>query len=172
MPSVVRPTSEVRAELSQITRRFDAGDGKPVFFGSHRRPQAVLVPFATWERLQADAEDESVDSTRSSTAASRYASNRPYASPPSDLSSLRGKRSGVVRLPKHLDWGPGRSYQVEDTRQRRALDEVVLQEAGSPAELVKYVNGHLLSHDWEHLRLPSRVRALWEQRFPSLTTTA
>jgi hypothetical protein len=55
---VVVPTSEVRAALGQITKRFDAGDPEPVFFGSHRRTQAVLVPIATWEKLLAHAEDE------------------------------------------------------------------------------------------------------------------
>lgn len=58
MAEAVVPTSEVRAALGQITRRFDAGDTDPVFFGSHRRVQAVLVPIATWERLLAHAEDE------------------------------------------------------------------------------------------------------------------
>lgn len=51
-------TSEVRAALGKITRRFDDGDTEPVFFGSHRRTQAVLVPIATWEKLLEHAEDE------------------------------------------------------------------------------------------------------------------
>jgi len=54
----VIPTSEVRAALGQITKRFDAGDTEPVFFGSHRRAQAVLVPITTWEKLVAHAEDQ------------------------------------------------------------------------------------------------------------------
>jgi hypothetical protein len=58
MAETVVPTSEVRAALGQITKRFDAGDPEPVFFGSHRRAQAVLVPIATWEKLLAYAEDE------------------------------------------------------------------------------------------------------------------
>jgi antitoxin StbD len=58
MTDVVVPTSQVRAALGKITRRFDAGDSEPVFFGSHRRVQAVLVPIATWEKLLAHAEDE------------------------------------------------------------------------------------------------------------------
>ena len=58
MAETVVPTSEVRAALGQITKRFDAGDTEPVFFGSHRRTQAVLVPIATWEKLLAHAEDE------------------------------------------------------------------------------------------------------------------
>lgn len=58
MPQDVIPTSEVRAALGKITKRFDAGDTEPVFFGSHRRTQAVLVPIATWEKLLQHAEDE------------------------------------------------------------------------------------------------------------------
>lgn len=57
MAASVVTTSEVRAALSQITRRFDEGDTEPVFFGSHRRAQAVLVPITTWEKLLAHAED-------------------------------------------------------------------------------------------------------------------
>lgn len=58
MAQDVVPTSEVRAALGKITKRFDAGDTEPVFFGSHRRTQAVLVPIATWEKLLEHAEDE------------------------------------------------------------------------------------------------------------------
>jgi hypothetical protein len=54
----VLPTSEVRAALGKITKGFDAGDIDPVFFGSHRRTQAVIVPIAVWEKLLAYAEDE------------------------------------------------------------------------------------------------------------------
>ena len=52
------PTSEVRAALGKITKGFDAGDTDPVFFGSHRRTQAVIVPIAVWEKLLAHAQDE------------------------------------------------------------------------------------------------------------------
>jgi hypothetical protein len=58
MAQDVVPTSEVRATLGQITKRFDEGDTEPVFFGSHRRTQAVLVPIATWEGLLEHAENE------------------------------------------------------------------------------------------------------------------
>jgi len=51
-------TSEARAALSQIAARFDAGEVEPVVFGSHRRAQAVIVPFEVWEKLLAQAEDE------------------------------------------------------------------------------------------------------------------
>lgn len=76
MAETVLPTSEVRAALGQITRRFDAGDPEPVFFGSHRRAQAVLVPIATWEKLLAYAEDElDLDLARR-----RLAERRPWLS--------------------------------------------------------------------------------------------
>jgi antitoxin StbD len=51
-------TGEARDALHQIARRFDAGDGEPVYFGSHRRAQGVIVPVATWEKLLEQAEDE------------------------------------------------------------------------------------------------------------------
>jgi antitoxin StbD len=54
----VLPTGEVRAALGKITKGFDAGEIEPVFFGSHRRTQAVIVPIAVWEKLLAHAEDE------------------------------------------------------------------------------------------------------------------
>lgn len=76
MGEAVVPTSEVRASLSQITKRFDAGDPEPVFFGSHRRAQAVLVPIATWEKLLAHAEDDvDLDLARR-----RLADRRPWLS--------------------------------------------------------------------------------------------
>lgn len=57
MTSVVS-TGEARESLHQIARGFDAGVGEPVYFGSHRRAQAVIVPVAVWERLLEHAEDD------------------------------------------------------------------------------------------------------------------
>ncbi|MGI8625817.1 MAG: hypothetical protein ACR2J5_04485 [Geodermatophilaceae bacterium] len=51
-------TGEVRDTLHQIARRFDAGQGEPVYFGSHRRAQGVIVPVELWELLLEQAEDE------------------------------------------------------------------------------------------------------------------
>jgi len=54
----VQPTNEVRARLNKITAEFDQGgaDADPVVFGSHRRPQAVLLSWAAWTRLRGAAE--------------------------------------------------------------------------------------------------------------------
>lgn len=49
---------EAREALHRIARRFDAGEGEPVYFGSHRRAQGVIVPVAVWEKLLEAAEDE------------------------------------------------------------------------------------------------------------------
>jgi PHD/YefM family antitoxin component YafN of YafNO toxin-antitoxin module len=51
-------TGEARDALHRIAKQFDAGDGEPVYFGSHRRAQGVIVPVDVWERLLEQAEDE------------------------------------------------------------------------------------------------------------------
>jgi PHD/YefM family antitoxin component YafN of YafNO toxin-antitoxin module len=51
-------TGEARDALHRIAKRFDAGDGEPVYFGSHRRAQGVIVPVDVWENLLEQAEDE------------------------------------------------------------------------------------------------------------------
>jgi hypothetical protein len=44
--------------LHQIAKRFDEGDGEPVYFGSHRRVQGVIFPVDVWETILEQAEDE------------------------------------------------------------------------------------------------------------------
>ncbi|MFY2861262.1 hypothetical protein ACOJVU_16295 [Mycobacterium sp. THU-M104] len=51
-------TGEARDALHKIAQRFDAGEGEPVYFGSRRRAQGVIVPVAVWEKLLDAAEDE------------------------------------------------------------------------------------------------------------------
>lgn len=51
-------TGEAREALHRIAKGFDAGEGEPVYFGSHRRAQGVIVPIDMWERLLDAAEDE------------------------------------------------------------------------------------------------------------------
>lgn len=55
----VLPTNEARARLNQIAAAFDrAGTtAEPVVFGSHRRPQAVIVPWELWRALAPVIED-------------------------------------------------------------------------------------------------------------------
>lgn len=56
--ATVVTTGEARDALHQIAKRFDAGEGEPVYFGSHRRAQGVIVPVQVWEKLLEQAEDE------------------------------------------------------------------------------------------------------------------
>lgn len=51
-------TGEARNALHQIAKRFGDGGGEPVYFGSHRRAQGVIVPVDVWEKLLEQAEDE------------------------------------------------------------------------------------------------------------------
>jgi antitoxin StbD len=57
--SEVLPTTEVRARLSQIVAGFARrGVGaEPVTFGSHRKPQGVIIPWELWVELAPAVED-------------------------------------------------------------------------------------------------------------------
>jgi hypothetical protein len=52
----VQPTNRVRDRLNKITSEFDdaGADAAPIVFGSHRRPQAVLLSWEAFLRLQRD----------------------------------------------------------------------------------------------------------------------
>jgi len=51
----VHPLSEVRARLSGILARFrrEGAAAEPVAFGSHRKPEAILLPYELYERYEA-----------------------------------------------------------------------------------------------------------------------
>lgn len=51
-------TGEAREALHRIAKQFDAGNGEPVYFGSHRRAQGVIVPVEVWEQLLESVEDD------------------------------------------------------------------------------------------------------------------
>jgi hypothetical protein len=53
----VHPLSEVRQGLSDILARFrrDGAAAAPVAFGSHGKPEAVLLPYEVHERYEASA---------------------------------------------------------------------------------------------------------------------
>lgn len=53
------PTTEARAKLSQIAAEFERQgvSGEPVTFGSHRRPQGVIIPWALWLEILPAIED-------------------------------------------------------------------------------------------------------------------
>ncbi|GAA3237089.1 hypothetical protein [Actinocorallia longicatena] len=101
----------------------------------------------------------------------RYADSRAYALP-EDLALLEGPVSGVVELPRRLDWSEQHVYDLDDPAQLGLMYERVIREASSQADLVAYLNAQVLARCWSRLYLPVRVRRLWESRFPFLAAAA
>ncbi|MFC4033443.1 hypothetical protein ACFO3J_18435 [Streptomyces polygonati] len=98
---------------------------------------------------------------------SRYADARLYVVSES-LEELDGPTEGVVRLPRHLDWGPPYEYDLADAADIAVMYERVLREARSRDDLQTYLDGGCLRRLWGRLVLPAPVRVLWERRFPEL----
>jgi predicted nucleotidyltransferase len=72
----VTTVAQARDDLSRVLRRFRTGDGEPVVLGSHRRPEAVIMPYETY-------------------VANRSAINAPTAP---TLEDLRRRRRLILRL--------------------------------------------------------------------------
>ncbi len=98
---------------------------------------------------------------------SRYAEARLYMVPES-LVELDGPTEGLVRLSRHLDWGPAYDYELADAADLAVMYERVLREARSREDLQTYLDGGTLRRLWGQLVLPAPVRLLWERRFPEL----
>lgn len=47
----VIPSREARQHLGTMLKRFRAGQWEPMYFGAHRKPEAVILPFDEYERL-------------------------------------------------------------------------------------------------------------------------
>jgi len=89
-------TGEARVALHQIARRFDKGEGEPVYFGSHRRAQGVIVPVDVWEKLLEQAEDE----LDLATARKRLANDDGTRLTPGDLDdAFRGAAEAATHKP-------------------------------------------------------------------------
>lgn len=52
-------TSEARSGLTATVKRFreQGGAAEPVLFGSHRKPEAVILPYETYEAVRGVLED-------------------------------------------------------------------------------------------------------------------
>jgi hypothetical protein len=99
-------TGEARDALHQIARRFDNGDGEPVYFGSHRRAQGVIVPVDVWERLLEQAGDE----LDLASARQRLAQDDGRRLTGGDLDeAFRGAAEAASREPVWLDQGSSRA---------------------------------------------------------------
>ena len=55
----VLPTSQMRTEIHAALERFrtDGITAMPVVFGSHRKPEAVLIPYELYDKLASAVED-------------------------------------------------------------------------------------------------------------------
>jgi hypothetical protein len=100
-----------------------------------------------------------------------YAAGRRYAIVDS-LEELSGPTSGSVSLPRRLDWGPPRVFDLDDRGDVAVMYETVLREARSAEDLRAYLDGANLCSLWSALVLPVQVRVLWESRFPQLRQAA
>ncbi len=100
-----------------------------------------------------------------------YGAVRPYVVPDT-LEELAGPVRGIVSLPHHLDWGPKRSYDLEQVADARLMYMRVIRESATPDDLRHFLNASLLRRLWPELVLPPRVRALWLDRFPELQRQA
>jgi hypothetical protein len=84
------------------------------------------------------------------------------------LDLLVGPTSGIVVLPRHLDWSPSANYDLDRPGRIVDLYRTVLNEAMTSADLEQYLNAAMLIMLWKTIWLPPRVRAAWEARFPEL----
>jgi len=95
----------------------------------------------------------------------RYAKSYAVAA---SLELLRGPTTGVVLLPRHLDWSGLASYDLEAPGRIVDLYRAVLIEATSPEDLHTYLDEATLKRLWSYLWLPPALRSAWEETFPPL----
>jgi len=96
---------------------------------------------------------------------------RRYAKPyvvPERLDLLTGPTTGLVILPRHLDWSGHGRYELDSPGRIVDLYRTVLIEAASPDDLYAYLDEATLRRLWVYLWLPVAVRLAWEDRFPQL----
>jgi len=140
----------------------------------HTLPGADETALAALSKIRGSTVDGAVQRRLRETrpvSAMGYAAVRPYTVPDT-LDELDGPTTGVVELPGHLDWGPRREYNLDDFSDSRLLYMRVIRESTHLEDLRQFLNAQILMRLWPQLVLPPRVRALWEDRFPSLGRAA
>jgi hypothetical protein len=98
---------------------------------------------------------------------STYADQRHYAVP-ARLADLGGPVTGVVSLDPHLDWSGDRRYDLDDPGDLQLMYQTVLNQATTVNDVCRWLDQDMLRRLWPALWLPSRLRALWQARFPEL----
>lgn len=117
------------------------------------------------ETLEVDVSASAQGNTRV-----HYRDIKPYDAP-DRLEELRGPRSGRIRLPINVYWGPKSDVDLDSESDVVKAYQATLRE-GRVDDQVAILNRDLLVRIWPELMLPVRVRVLWEDRFPELSTTA
>jgi hypothetical protein len=100
-------------------------------------------------------------------AGSRYVDQRHYIVP-ARLADLSGPVSGLVTLDRSLDWSGDSTYDLDDAGDLQVMYQTVLNQAATATDLGRWLDGDTLRRLWPSLWLPSRLRALWQARFPDL----
>ena len=95
-----------------------------------------------------------------------YRDIKPYDAP-AQLDELHGPRSGLMELPLNVYWGPEATVDLGTEGGIVKAYQATLRE-GRVIDQLGLLNRDLLIEIWPKLLLPSRVRELWETRFPEL----
>ena len=106
--------------------------------------------------------------TKASEVRVHLRNHKPYAIVNS-LDDLAGPAAGVIDLPHSVLWAPGgSSVNLDDSGGTALAYQAVLAE-GTVEDLQSVLNLERLLAVWPTLMMPSRVRRMWEERFPELT---
>lgn len=84
------------------------------------------------------------------------------------LDDLHGPAEGTIRLPIWVRWLDDGDIDVTDLGGARMAYQALLAE-GTVEIQAQLMNKSTLLRLWPQLSLDSRVRELWESRFPELT---
>lgn len=91
---------------------------------------------------------------------------KPYDVPVS-LDALAGPSLGPLELPLTVFWGPAGVFDLADPDDVRSAYQAIVRD-GRVVDQVALLSREVLVAVWSTLRLPVRVRSLWEDRFPEL----
>lgn len=148
-----------RAGLTKDELAQRAGTSRPTlsaYVHGHKSPR-----LDTAERIIGEAGFELTIRPRITWRTIRTRHHR-VASVPSRLPSLDPADAfATIELPLHLDWSrPDRRVDLRDRQQRARCYEAVLRE-GTPDDIVRIVDGALLTDLFDELVLPAEIREAW-----------
>jgi hypothetical protein len=99
-----------------------------------------------------------------------YGARKPYVVA-DRLDDLHGPTSGMVTLPRHLDWSGDPTYNLDKPARLASMYKTVLNEAASVDDLNTWLDQQMLLRIWPSLWLPPRLRQRWEHHFAALAAT-